>query len=261
MEPVSKKGVLPKETGTVSVAWEGENFSSSETTNPKFGSIPWSLNKLKGLTKISRELVKHSGIDILDLLSTMFGEQIAIEQDKQNMNGSGSGRPLGIRNATGVSSTAQFGASLAYDDLVKAKHKLAVQYRRNASWLMHNDVVSLVARIKDTQGRPIFLDLSNMGGQGTNQTIPDQTIGFLLGRPVLEQADIPTNLGGGSNESEIWFGDLKRYGIFDEGVMEMATTEEGAGTFEADQVAVKVLRYEDGKVLNADAFTKLTAVK
>jgi HK97 family phage major capsid protein len=261
MEPVAKKGVLPKETGTVSVAWESENFSSSESTNPKFGSIPWSLNKLKGMTKISRELVKHSGIDILELLSTMFGEQIAIEQDKQNMTGSGSGRPLGIRNATGVSSTAQAGANLAYEDLVKTKHKLPVQYRRGASWLIHNDILSLIARILDTQGRPIFLDLSNLGGQGTNATIPDQTVGMLLGLPVLEQADIPTNLGGGGNESEVWLGDLKRYGIFDEGIMEMATTEEGAGTFEADQVAVKVVRYEDGKVLNADAFTKLTGVK
>ena len=258
---VGKKGILPRETGTVTMSWENENVAGTESTNPKFGQVSWNLNKLKGLTKISNELLGGAGIDVVDLLASMFAEQGALEEDKQFMTGDGSAKPLGIRNTTGVGSTTQTGANLAYADFVKAKHALKSQYRANATWLLHNDILALAAKIIDLQGRPIFLDLSSLGGQGTNQTIPAQTIGFLLGMPVVEQNDIPVNLGGGSNESEIWLADLNYYGIFDQGTMEVTSTTEGFGTFESDQIAVKMLQFVDGKILQPEAFLKLTGVK
>jgi HK97 family phage major capsid protein len=258
---VGKKGVLPRETGTVTMSWENENVAGTESTNPKFGQVAWNLNKLKGLTKISNELLNGSGVDVVAILTDMFAEQGAIEEDKQFMNGLGAAKPLGIRNTTGVGSTTQTGANLAYADFVKAKHALPSQYRNNAIWLLHNDILSLTAKIIDLQGRPIFLDMSTFGGQGTNQNIPANTIGFLLGMPVVEQNDIPVNLGGGGNESEIWLADLNYYGIFDQGTMEISSTTEGFGTFESDQIAVKMLQFVDGKILQPEAFLKLTGVK
>lgn len=251
---VGKKGSMPRETGTVTVAWESENVSSAEGTNPTFGNVIWSLNKLKALTKISSELLDGSTIDIIDLLADMIAEATGVEEDAVFMNGSGVNRPTGLRLLGGVTSTAQAGANLAYVDFVNVKHSLPVQYRNNASWVLHNDIIALAAKIVDSNGRPIFLDLSTMGGQGTNSTIPAQTVGFILGHPVLEQNDIPVDLGGGSDESEGWFGDLRRaYFVFDGGTMEMSSTDEGFGTFETDQTAVKGLKFVDGKGANEDA--------
>ncbi len=261
---VGQKGTIPRETGTVTVVREGENVATAETVNPKFGNIAWNLNKYKGLTKISDELIRGGEVDVVELLADMFAEQLAIEEDKDHMDGSGSLRATGLRKLAGVGSLAQALANLAYDDIVKIKHTLKVQYRRNAMWLAGNDLLSLIARIKDSDGRPIFLDISNFGGQGglTNTNLTPQTVGFLLGNPVLEQADIPTDLGGGSDETELWYTDLKKsYDIFDGGAVEMSSTTEGFGTFEADQVAVKMLKFMDGKGANEDAAVFLSGVK
>jgi len=251
---VGKKGSMPRETGSVTIVWEGELVSTAETGNPSFGKHLWNLNKMKVLTKLGQELIDNAAIDIVDLLADMIAEQVSVTEDNVFMTGSGINRPTGLRSLAGVTALAQAGANLVYNDLVGVKHTLAVQYRNNASWLWHNDIIALVAKMVDGAGRLIFLDLSIMGGQGTMQTIPAQTVGFALGHPVLEQNDIPTNLGGGTNESEGWFGDLKRaYFIYDGGTMEMSSTTEGWGTFEEDAVGVKGLKFVDGKGANEDS--------
>lgn len=251
---VGKKGSMPRETGTVTVTWEGELVSTAETGNPSFGKHLWNLNKMKALTKIGQELLDNAAIDIVDLLADMLAEQVAATEDNVFMTGSGINRPTGLRSLAGVTALAQAGANLVYNDLVGVKHTLAVQYRNNAAWILHNDIIALVAKMVDGAGRLIFLDLSIMGGQGTMQTIPAQTVGFILGHPVLEQNDIPTDLGGGSNESEGWLGDLKRaYFIYDGGTMEMSSTTEGWGTFEEDAIGVKGLKFVDGKGANEDS--------
>lgn len=248
---VGKKGTMPRETGTVSVFWENENVASAEGTNPTFGNYQWNLSKLKALTKFSQELIDNDRVDVTDIVSDMIAEQIGVTEDAVFMDGSGAGRPTGLRATPGILSVAQAGANLAYDDFVNVKHKLPVQYRPGAVWILHNDIIALAAKIKDSDGRPIFLDLSVFGGQGTNSTIPPQTVGFILGHPILEQNDIPVDLGGGSDESEGWFGNLRKaYFIFDGGTMTMSSTTEGFGTFESDQMALKGLKFLDGKGAN-----------
>jgi HK97 family phage major capsid protein len=259
---VGKKGSMPRETGTVTMLWENENVATAETGNPSFGQIIWNLNKLKALTKLSTELFQNEKIDITDLLSDMIAEQAALTEDAAFMNGSGAGRPTGLRLMPGYETIAQIGANLAYDDFVNIKHLMLKQYRNGAAWMMHNDIIALAAKMRDDYDRPVFLDMSLFGGQGTNQNIPAQTVGFILGLPIFEQNDIPTDLGGGSNESEILLANLKRaYFIFDGGNMEMSSTTEGFGTFESDQIAVKGLKFVDGKGANEDALVAGTGIK
>ena len=110
-------------------------------------------------------------------------------------------------------------------------------------------------------GLPIFLNIGQLGGKGITDTVPVNTIGFILGSPVFEQNDIPTNLGAGA-ESEIFFGDFKRaYAIFDGGTMELSTTMDGFETFETDQMAIKAVKFVDGKGNIAEAVKKLAQVK
>ncbi len=259
---VGRNGVLPQETGTVNVTWSGENVTNAENTNPTFGSLSWSLNKLIVLEKISNELVRESEVDILDLVTDMIAEQVRIGEEIEFMDGSGSGRPTGLRKLAGVGSRNQAGANLAFNDFVDTKHDLLSQYRRVAVWLIENTRLALTAKIKDSNGLPIFLNIGQLGGKGVTDTVPVNTIGFILGSPVFEQNDIPTNLGGGTDESEIWYGDFKRaYAIFDGGTMEVSSTMEGFTTFETDQIAMKATKFVDGKGNIAEAVKKLAQVK
>ncbi|KKN69396.1 hypothetical protein LCGC14_0441230 [marine sediment metagenome] len=257
---VGKKGTLPQETGTVNTTWENENVKGTENTNPKFGALSWNLNKLRVLEKISDELVMNSEVDIVDLVTDLIAEQIEVEEDKVFMNGSGSNRPSGLRLLANVGSRALTGA-LDYDFFVDLKHDLLSQYRRGGTWLMENTILALTAKVKDSNGLPIFVSLNSFGSFTTENT-PVNTVGFILGSPVLEQNNIPTNLGAGSDESEIWFTDLmKSYIIFDGGTMEVSSTTEGFETFESDQIGIKAKMFVDGKGNIAEAAVKGTAVK
>lgn len=238
---------VPAEGNAVSVSWTAENAGLTES-NPTWGSITLDTNKLTGLSKMSRELFADTPINLLDYLAGIFGRALAKEEDKVFMAGSGTGQPKGIRQYT-LTNQAQAGAGLVADDLVKLFYALAVQYREGAAWLIHNSRIQLIRLLKDSQGRYLWTD----GMNDAPNTI--------LGRPVLEQNDIPTNLGAGTNESEIFFGDLNFYLIGDREGMTIESTTEGAGTFENHQVAVKVIERVDGQLGLTDPFVKMTAVK
>lgn len=238
---------VPSEGNAVTLYWAGENAALTES-NPTFGNTTLNTNKLTGLGKMSRELFADSAVNLMDFLASMYGRKFALEEDKKFMTGTGTGEPKGIRQYT-LSSTAQAGANLVGDDIIKLFYSLASQYRTNAAWVMHNSIIRLVRLLKDSQNRYLWTD----GFQEAPATI--------MGRPVLEQNDIPTNLGAGTNESEIFFGDLAYYLIGDRQEMTIESTTEGAGTFENHQVAVKVIERVDGQLGLTDPFVKLTAVK
>lgn len=239
---------IPTEGDGVTLTWAGESVELTED-NPTFGNVNLTPYKLTGLSKMSRELFGDSKIDLMDYLAGVFGRAVAKEEDEVFMAGDGSGKPTGIRAATISQSVAQAGASLAASDLIALYYTLPVQYRNQAVWMLHNSVIQLVDSLVDSNGRRLWND-----GLG-------EAPATLLGRPVLEQNDIPTNLGAGTNESEIFFGDLAGYIIGDRQEMTMESTTVGAGTFEKHQVAIKLIERVDGEVGQAEYFSKLTAVK
>lgn len=238
---------VPSEGNAVTLYWAGENASLTES-NPTFGNTTLNTNKLTGLGKMSRELFADTAINLMDFLAGLYGRKFALEEDKKFMTGSGTGEPKGIRQYT-LSSIAQAAGSLAADDIIKLFYTLGSQYRTQGAWIMHNNIIRLVRLLKDSNGRYLWTD----GFQEAPATI--------LGRPVLEQNDIPTNLGAGTNESEIYFGDLAYYLIGDRQEMTIESTTEGAGAFENHQVAVKVIERIDGQLGLTDPVVKLTAVK
>jgi HK97 family phage major capsid protein len=81
-------------------------------------------------------------------------------------------------------------------------------------------VIASIRLLKDSNGRYVWTD-------GFADAAPT-----LLGRPVIEQNDIRTNLGAGTNASEIYFGDLSYYLIGDRQEIGVETTTVNAGAFE-----------------------------
>lgn len=237
---------IPAEATSVVVTWTAENAALTED-NPTFDQIVLNTNKLTGLSKMSRELFADSAVNVMDYLTGLFARSFAEAEDTAFMAGSGSGEPTGIRTYT-FTTISQAGATLDADDIIDLFYTLPSQYRRNAVWLVNNDIIAAVRKLVDDQGRYLWTD-------GLNEAPAT-----LLGRPVLEQNDIPTNLGGGTNESEIFFGDLSYYLIGDREQMGVETTTQGAGAFENHQVAVKVWERLDGQLSLTDAFVLLDAV-
>ena len=238
---------IPVEGAAVTASWTAENAAASES-NPTLGQVVLDTNKLTGLAKTSRELLADSAINVVNYVAAQFAKAFQVEEDKAFTTGSGSGRPKGINQYT-ITSTAQAGASLVADDLVKLFYSLPVQYRSRASWILHNSIISKVRQLKDTNGRYLWTDGFN------------EAPATILGRPVLEQNDLPTNLGAGSDESEIYFGDVSYYLIGDRQTLEVEQSTQAGDAFEKHQLWLKVIERVDGQLSTADAFRKLTAVK
>jgi HK97 family phage major capsid protein len=239
---------MPVENAGITLYWKAENTALTES-NPTFANLMLDTNKLTGLGKMSREFFADSAVNIMDYLSRLYGRKFAAEEDKKFMTGSGTGEPKGIHQYTVSQAVAQAGANLVANDIKNLFYTLPVQYRDNAVFIMHNTRIQLLDKLQDTTGR--YLWASGLDGRP----------GTLMGRPVLEQNDLPTNLGAGTNESVIYFGDLNYYLIGDREQMSIETTRDGAGAFETHQVAVKVIERVDGQLSLTDSFAKMTAVK
>ena len=238
---------VPAEGANITAYWKAENSPLTES-NPTFAQIVLNTNKLTGLSKMSRELFADSAVSVAGYITGLYARKFAAEEDKAFMAGAGTTEPKGIRTYTNAS-VPQAGASLVADDLIKLFYTLPSQYRTRAVWLLHNDIIKLVRSLKDLNGRYLWTD-------GLADAAPT-----ILGRPVLEQNDIPTNLGAGTDESEIFIGDLSYYLIGDREQIGVETTTEGAGAFETHQVAVKSWERLDGQLSQTEAFRLLSAVK
>ncbi len=257
---VGLKGSIPRETGTVTVNYQGE-LTTPTVTDAALGQLVWGLNKRFTLMRLSNELMRFSPINFVELLATMFAEQNRVKDDVVFFRGTGSNQPRGLYNAkTGMNPVAQAAAALDYDDLVGLKHAMPVQYRLDGSFLaMNNAGLQIVAKMRDNQGRPLFLDKGMAGIGGPN--IPAQTIGFILGLPVIELNSILSNYGAGSNTTEIWHLNKRSYSIFEGPGMEFMTSDQASDAFTTDSIYARGISYDDGNVNIAEAAAYLTGVK
>lgn len=241
------KMTVPADANAVTVYWVGENADVTES-NPTFGSVTLDTNKLMGLSRMSRELFADSSISLIDRLTVIFTNAFNKEENKVFMAGDGSGKPKGVRAYT-ITDIAQAGSSLVADDIENLYFSLPEGYRENPGtvWLMHGNTIKKVNALRTTAGAKLYPELLDKG--------------VLLGKPVLEMPDIPTNLGTGTNESEVFFGDLGAYLIGDREQIGVENTTVGEGAFKAHQNVFKMWERVDGKLGVTDAFRKLTGVK
>lgn len=257
MPMTSDKQELPIEGNAVAVNWTAE-LATITQSDPTFSNLTLAVNELIGISRMSRQLLVDSAIQysLVDWIVGRFAAAIGRAEDTAFMTGSGSGQPKGIRQYTISQAVAQAAASLAGDDLINLYYTLPIQYRQNAVFIMHDNVSKLVRKLKDSSGRYLWSDNFESGGLMQAGSFPT-----LLGRPVIIQNDIPVNLGAGTNESEVWFGDPQFYVIGDrEQVFSEVSTQEGT-SFEKHRAAVKVGERVDGQLALTEAFAKLTAVK
>jgi HK97 family phage major capsid protein len=235
---------LPLEGTGVTAYWVGE--SDTEDANLVTESEPTVTKKtlndyyLGALVKVSWKLLDTAAFNIVNYVATLSGRALAQAEEQAFVSGSGTGRPKGIRQES-VESIAQAGDGLSYQDVVNLWFKLPAQYRQNAVFLTGNKGAKLITGLKDSQDRPIFT--------------PGMPLDELFRRPLLESADIPENLGTGT-DTEVWFGDPAYYWIKDGQSMQMATDP----VIERLQTKVLVYQAVDGKLTHTESFVKLTGV-
>lgn len=235
--------VIPMSTDTLNiptlvakpaVRWTGENTTIA-TSSAEFGQLTLTPHKLTARLPMTRELLADSAIRLVALLTRIFGEVIAEKEDKAFFVGTGSGQPKGLDQETLTTETA---GSNAADSLINLQHRLKAAYRNRATWVMNNNTLRNIRKLKDTTNQYLF------DRNAIQQGVP----GVLLGSPVREQNDIA--------DGKIFYGDFSFYYIGDREQLSVETTTEGANTWELDRMEIKVRERVDGKTALTRAFVE-----
>jgi HK97 family phage major capsid protein len=198
----------PTSDGTTETGeWLGENAPATQG-DITFGSVP--LNVFLASSKkiaLPWALIQDSAIDVVAFVINRLAQRLGRLTSTGYTIGDGAGKPWGIVTRATAGKVAATGnvSTFIYDDLLALVHSVNRAYRRQASFSMSDTALMAVRKIKDTDGRPIFVPSYEFG---ITQDAPD----MLLGKPININDDIPVPA---ANAKSILFGDHKQYVIRD----------------------------------------------
>lgn len=150
------------------------------------------------IVRVSIQLMDDAGFDFGAYVMRRLGERIGRITASHWVNGTGTAQPRGLVTAAGIGKTAVGTTAVTYDELVDTLHSVDPLYQGSGQWLMNDTTFSALRKLKDSQGRPLYGDLS-VNAPST-----------LLGKPVVIDPNMPAMTTG---NKAILFGDLKTYYI------------------------------------------------
>ena len=192
---------IPRKTSASSAYWVAENSAPTESTNaPAFDQVTLSPKTIGAYVDFSRRLMLQSSLDIETLVRNDLATTIAVAMDGAAVAGSGTNKPTGVLNTSGIGSVTLGTNGLA------------------PTWAMVTSLVREVEIDNALTGSAAFL--TNAKVKAKLATTARQTSGvegnFILQPPFsdlygyrLEVSEqVPSNLtkGTGSNLSAMLFG-------------------------------------------------------
>jgi HK97 family phage major capsid protein len=194
---------IPRVSGGATVTWAGENQNVSDTSLT-MQDLNLNEKKLIGIVPVSNELLSHSSPKADQVIQNDLSGALAAAMDLAEIRGTGTNfQPKGM--ATLVQSSNKFNATTAgtiatlaeiTGDSTKAMRLLFEGNIRGtrAGWLVSIKSYMALMAAQTTTGAFAFREeLAN---------------GTFFGFPIEKSNNIPSNLGTGSNESEVYFADF-----------------------------------------------------
>jgi len=151
------------------------------------------------------ELVQDEFVNLESYIQDLLAMRLGRIRGRHTTVGSGVGQPRGIVTASGVGKVGANGqtVTITYDDLIDLEHSVDPAYRAlpSVGYMMHDTTLARVRKIKDSNGRPIFVPGYENGNPGG---APDR----LLNRPIIVNQDMPVMA---ANAKSILFGAFEKY--------------------------------------------------
>jgi HK97 family phage major capsid protein len=223
--------------GGVQGYWVDEGVAATKS-KPKMHQVKLELVKLAALGYVTDELLADaSALD--SVMTTSFGEELRFLVEDSIINGTGAGKPKGILKAAALVSVAkesgQVAASVVYENIVKMWSRMYAPLRRNAVWLINQDVepqLFTMSLAVGTGGIPVFMPASGAAGS------PFST---LFGRPVIPVEYCQT-LG---TKGDIYLANFSEYAYITKGGVQTASSMHVA--FTTDEMTFKATMRVDGQ--------------
>lgn len=238
---------MPRMAGGATAYYTGEN-ENIKSSEAKFGDIKLSAKKLTALVPISNQLIGYAGFDVEQLILGDILATIAVREDKAFLRDDGSDNtPKGLR-------------STAYDN------QRTVEWTGSAVDLKAIDTYldSLILKLMESNSLMIkcgwaisprtYMKLFGLRDGNGNKVYPEMSQGLLKGYPIEHTTTIPSNLGAGANESEIYFADFNDVVIGENSDMKVDFSNEATyydtngelvSAFVRDQSLIRVITQHD----------------
>ena len=237
---------IPVITQKGEASWleEEEAYSLSDD---KFGQTSLSAYKVGTAIKISDELLNDSVFDLPAYIAKEFARRIGAKEEEAFIIGDGKGKPTGVFDAKGggENGATSAGANITFDDVMELFYSLKSPYRKKAVWLLNEQTVKALRKIKDNTGNYIWQPAVSSGLLDT-----------ILNRPYVTSVYAPAPAAG---NKVIAFGDFSYYWIADRQGRSMKRLNE---LFAMNgQVGFLASQRVDGKLILPEAVKTLTMKK
>jgi len=160
--------------------WAGEakQFTASAAL---FGQQELTPHKLIGLTYASDEIMADSFVALEALIKTQFGRTSGYYEDDAFLNGSGAGRPLGIKNGGCVKSVKRNTVTqIELEDLAEMQSYLLPGSWGSAVWVANPSIIPHLIQLGSGNA-------ANASGRNLVfiTTVQDKPVWQIFGRPVI----------------------------------------------------------------------------
>lgn len=173
-----------------------------------FSQIFLDAYKLHVAIKVTEELLYDNAFNLENYIVTQFGRALANAEEDAFLNGDGTGKPLGLFAVTGGGTVAEtLTAAIKSDDILSLIYALKRPYRRKASFILNDQTLASLRKLKDNNGAYIWQP-SYQAGE------PDRLLGYTVHTSAYAPADA------------IAFGDYSYYNIGDRGTRSFAELKE-----------------------------------
>lgn len=191
-------------------AWIEEG-AAIQFTDATFEQKIMDAHKLHIAIKVTEELIYDNAFNLENYIITQFGKAMGNAEEDAFLNGDGKGKPTGLLKDAEIGATTKTGTITA-DSIIELIYSLKRPYRKNASFIMNDQTITAVRKLKDNNNNYIWQP-SYQAGE------PDRLLGYTL----RTSAYMPKQEGG---NKAIAFGDYSYYNIGDRGVRSLQELKE-----------------------------------
>lgn len=233
---------LPRLVDEVTPAPRAETATAAED-EPSFEQIDLKPFEMAVTVPVTRILLEDAQIDLAAFLSNHIARRFGQIEASWFVNGNGTTQAEGVLKSTDVEEVAvATAAGFNAEALIDLYYFIKTSYSVNGSWLMNRKTMSVVRKLKDSDGTYIWQPGITAGQPS-----------LLLGRPVYEAVDAPDIAAG---KTPIIFGDFASgYAIADRVGFDIIRDDiTGAGN---GVVKLHARRRVGGRVIMGEALAKL----
>ena len=227
--------------GTAS--WIDEEAAYTES-DVSFGQKTLGAYKLATLIKISDELLADSAFNMSAFIASEFGRRMGRAEEEAFFTGNGTNKPTGILDGTNGAAagvTAAATNAITFNEIIDLYHSLKSPYRSKAIFIVNDDTVKNLRKIKDQNDQYVWQPSVSAG-------TPD----MLLGHAVYTSEFMPKMAAG---NAAMLFGDLSNYWIADRGAYSFKRLNELYAA--TGQVGFRGSKRVDGKLILNEAVKTL----